>query len=169
MLCLFYPESARFNLKLDNNPDTLLVLVPFKTQDILWIKTTVKNEKQVKNGFWKKPPLIWDVKPQNIRIQNPYFVNFAATRLLGFNHTTKRNNVAPTTGLIAISFALHFCDQVNIAGFGYPAWSNNTHPIHYYSSETIRTMSEAEHNISKEHLAIRTLLHHTVIHNLTLF
>ncbi|KAE8592044.1 hypothetical protein XENTR_v10018633 [Xenopus tropicalis] len=44
---LFYPESADFDPQLDNNPDTLLVLVPFKPLDIQWMKIILNNEKRV--------------------------------------------------------------------------------------------------------------------------
>ncbi|PIO40567.1 hypothetical protein AB205_0157830 [Aquarana catesbeiana] len=88
-LRFFYPESAFSDPKLDNNPDTLMVLVPFKNNDILWMKTLINNEKRLKQGFWRQPPIIWNVKPQNIRILNPYFMEFAAEKLLEYNETTK--------------------------------------------------------------------------------
>uniref|UniRef100_A0ACB8F0B0 Uncharacterized protein n=1 Tax=Sphaerodactylus townsendi TaxID=933632 RepID=A0ACB8F0B0_9SAUR len=37
-----------------------------------------------------------------------------------------------TTGLIAVNFALHLCQEVNIAGFGYPPRHDKTAPVHYY-------------------------------------
>lgn len=45
----FYPESAYYNPKVQNDPDTLLVLVPFKMQDLRWLKEILYNEKRVLN------------------------------------------------------------------------------------------------------------------------
>ncbi|XP_063798035.1 CMP-N-acetylneuraminate-beta-galactosamide-alpha-2,3-sialyltransferase 4-like isoform X2 [Pseudophryne corroboree] len=165
---LFYPESAHFDQKLDNNPDTLNVLVPFKTADILWIQNLLKNESMIKNSFWKAPPLNWEVQPENVRIFNPYFVEVAARDILGYNRRIRRISVVPTTGLIAITFAIHFCDQVNIAGFGYPTWNWRTQPIHYYNNETMSNMFVAsQHNIPLEHRMLTTLLQHRIIQSLT--
>lgn len=44
---LFYPESAHFNPKVENNPDTLLVLVAFKAMDFHWIETILSDKKRV--------------------------------------------------------------------------------------------------------------------------
>lgn len=47
---LFYPESAHFNPKVENNPDTLLVLVAFKAMDFHWIETILSDKKRVSGG-----------------------------------------------------------------------------------------------------------------------
>lgn len=44
---LFYPESAHFNPRKENNPDTLLVLVPFKPMDFQWMETILNDKKRV--------------------------------------------------------------------------------------------------------------------------
>uniref|UniRef100_A0A8C9GYH2 ST3GAL4 n=1 Tax=Piliocolobus tephrosceles TaxID=591936 RepID=A0A8C9GYH2_9PRIM len=44
---LFYPESAHFDPKVENNPDTLLVLVAFKAMDFHWIETILSDKKRV--------------------------------------------------------------------------------------------------------------------------
>ncbi|XP_075046570.1 CMP-N-acetylneuraminate-beta-galactosamide-alpha-2,3-sialyltransferase 4-like isoform X2 [Mixophyes fleayi] len=169
----FYPESADFDVQLDNNPDTLLVLVPFKPLDIQWMKIILNNEKRVRKGFWKMPPIIWDVAPRNTRILNPYYMEVTATKILDAavsNKTTsKKMRAKPTTGMLAITFALHFCDQVHIAGFGYPALSNNKQPIHYYEKVTLKSMAVSGHNITLEAIAIRNLLQNRLVHNLTYF
>ncbi|KAM8927406.1 CMP-N-acetylneuraminate-beta-galactosamide-alpha-2,3-sialyltransferase 4 [Pelodytes ibericus] len=162
----FYPESADFDPHLDNNPDSLMVLVPFKPLDIEWMKIIIKNEKRPRKGFWKMPPIIWEVDPQNIRILNPYFMEITATKLL--NQTSKQK-VKPTTGMLAITFALHFCDLVDIAGFGYPSSSKKGQPIHYYEKLTLKSMAVSGHNITLESLAIKKLLQHRLIQNLTYF
>ncbi|XP_075425393.1 CMP-N-acetylneuraminate-beta-galactosamide-alpha-2,3-sialyltransferase 4 isoform X2 [Ascaphus truei] len=166
----FYPESADFDPDLDNNPNTLMVLIPFKSMDIKWMKIILNNEKRVRKGFWKMPPIIWDVEPQNTRILNPYYMEVTVTKILGSEmKPPEKVKVRPTTGMLAITFALHFCDVVHIAGFGYPASDNEKQPIHYYEKVTLKSMAVTEHNITMEALAIKKLLQHRVIQNLTYF
>ncbi|XP_073511572.1 CMP-N-acetylneuraminate-beta-galactosamide-alpha-2,3-sialyltransferase 4-like [Phyllobates terribilis] len=164
---MFYPESANFDMTLDNNPETLIVLVPFKSLDLKWLSAILNDEKQIQKGFWRSPPIIWDVKPENLRILNPYFMQVAGIDLLKYNLTTKRLNPIPTTGIMAISFAIHFCDQVDIAGFGYP--SNKSQYLHYYDNETLNNMEKTQHKIPLEAITIKKLLQHSIIHNLTYF
>lgn len=45
---LFYPESAHFNPKVEDNPDTLLVLVAFKAMDFHWIESILSDKKRVR-------------------------------------------------------------------------------------------------------------------------
>uniref|UniRef100_A0A8D0HYV9 CMP-N-acetylneuraminate-beta-galactosamide-alpha-2,3-sialyltransferase 4 n=2 Tax=Sus scrofa TaxID=9823 RepID=A0A8D0HYV9_PIG len=142
---LFYPESAHFNPKVEDNPDTLLVLVAFKAMDFHWIESILSDKKRVRKGFWKQPPLIWDVNPKQIRILNPFFMEIAADKLLRLPmqqpHKIKQK---PTTGLLAITLALHLCDLVHIAGFGYPDAQNKKESIHYYEQITIKSMAIEE-------------------------
>lgn len=51
----------------------------------------------------------------------------------------------PTTGLLAITMALHFCDLVHIAGFGYPDSANKKQTIHYYEQITLKSMAVSIH------------------------
>lgn len=44
---LFYPESAHFDPRTENNPDTLLVLVPFKPMDFQWMEAILNDKKRV--------------------------------------------------------------------------------------------------------------------------
>ncbi|XP_068098817.1 CMP-N-acetylneuraminate-beta-galactosamide-alpha-2,3-sialyltransferase 4-like isoform X2 [Hyperolius riggenbachi] len=166
---LFYPESADFDLELVNNTDTLLVFVPFKNEDLQWLKAVLNNETIVTKGFWKTPPLIWKANPRNIRILNPYYMEVAGTELIGYNTTSEEMIATPTTGLMAITFAIHFCDQVHIAGFGYPE-PNTTHPVHYYGNATLGMITqESGHDVPLEVIAIRKLIRYNIIHNLTYF
>lgn len=109
---LFYPESAHFDPRAENNPDTLLVLVPFKPSDFQWMEAILNDKKrvsvvgnqvqplpgcsrlqlshhptlgdilQVRKGFWKQPPLIWDANPEQVRVLNPYYMEVTAAKLL---------------------------------------------------------------------------------------
>ncbi|XP_078496259.1 CMP-N-acetylneuraminate-beta-galactosamide-alpha-2,3-sialyltransferase 4 isoform X2 [Lissotriton helveticus] len=168
----FYPESADFDHSIENNPETLMVLVPFKHLDLLWLKSVVNNEKrQPAKGFWKKPPIMFNVKVDNIRILHPYFMQVTTGKLLNASMIQSSKIIAqkPTSGLLAITFALHFCDVVHIAGFGYPELTNNRTPIHYYEKATLHAMVMSDHNISQETRTIKRLLDYGIIKNLTLF
>ncbi|XP_025895110.1 CMP-N-acetylneuraminate-beta-galactosamide-alpha-2,3-sialyltransferase 4 [Nothoprocta perdicaria] len=43
---LFYPESAHFNPGRENEPGTLLVLVPFKAADFQWLEAVLRDKKR---------------------------------------------------------------------------------------------------------------------------
>uniref|UniRef100_A0A8B9G9E1 ST3 beta-galactoside alpha-2,3-sialyltransferase 4 n=1 Tax=Amazona collaria TaxID=241587 RepID=A0A8B9G9E1_9PSIT len=198
---LFYPESAHFNPRTENNPDTLLVLVPFKPMDFQWMEAILNDKKrvsmvgnwvqpssqptlgvlplllghisvllQVRKGFWKQPPLIWDANPEQVRILNPYYMEVTAAKLLNLSMKQPRKvKQKPTTGLLAITLALHFCDLVHIAGFGYPDSANKKQTIHYYEQITLKSMAASEHNVSHEAVAIKRMLELGLIRNLTYF
>ncbi|XP_061332128.1 CMP-N-acetylneuraminate-beta-galactosamide-alpha-2,3-sialyltransferase 4 isoform X5 [Pezoporus flaviventris] len=167
---LFYPESAHFNPRTENNPDTLLVLVPFKPMDFQWMEAILNDKKRVRKGFWKQPPLIWDANPEQVRILNPYYMEVTAAKLLNLPMKQPRKvKQKPTTGLLAITLALHFCDLVHIAGFGYPDSANKKQTIHYYEQITLKSMAASEHNVSHEAVAIKRMLELGLIRNLTYF
>ncbi|XP_050839446.1 CMP-N-acetylneuraminate-beta-galactosamide-alpha-2,3-sialyltransferase 4 isoform X2 [Serinus canaria] len=167
---LFYPESAHFDPQTENNPDTLLVLVPFKPMDVQWMEAILNDKKRVRKGFWKQPPLIWDANPEQVRILNPYYMEVTAAKLLNLPMKQPRKvKQKPTTGLLAITLALHFCDLVHIAGFGYPDSANKKQTIHYYEQITLKSMAASEHNVSHEAVAIKRMLELGLVRNLTYF
>ncbi|NWX19199.1 SIA4C sialyltransferase, partial [Aegotheles bennettii] len=167
---LFYPESAHFNPRTENNLDTLLVLVPFKPMDFQWMEAILNDKKRVRKGFWKQPPLIWDANPEQVRILNPYYMEVTAAKLLNLPMKQPRKvKQKPTTGLLAITLALHLCDLVHIAGFGYPDSANKKQTIHYYEQITLKSMAASEHNVSHEAVAIKRMLELGLIKNLTYF
>ncbi|NXJ05715.1 SIA4C sialyltransferase, partial [Odontophorus gujanensis] len=195
---LFYPESAHFDPRVENNHDTLLVLVPFKPMDFQWMEAILSDKKRasVRKGFWKQPPLIWDANPEQVRILNPYYMEVTAAKLLNLPMKQPRKvKQKPTTGLLAITLALHFCDLVHIAGFGYPDTANKKQTIHYYEQITLKSMAvsvpllcppppprgravvsppphllqASEHNISHEAVAIKRMLELGLVKNLTYF
>ncbi|KAB0407637.1 hypothetical protein E2I00_011621, partial [Balaenoptera physalus] len=169
-------------------------------------------EHDVRKGFWKQPPLIWDVNPKQIRILNPFFMEIAADKLLSLpiQQPYKIKQVMmgcrqmgsqrkPTTGLLAITLALHLCDLVHIAGFGYPDAHHKKQSIHYYEYITLKSMVSRHgerssrgvglrggpgsclrvpqlaslawsgHNVSQEALAIKRMLEIGAVKNLTYF
>ncbi|XP_068028351.1 CMP-N-acetylneuraminate-beta-galactosamide-alpha-2,3-sialyltransferase 4 isoform X2 [Anomalospiza imberbis] len=167
---LFYPESAHFDPRTENNPDTLLVLVPFKPMDFQWMEAILNDKKRVRKGFWKQPPLIWDANPEQVRVLNPYYMEVTAAKLLNLPMKQPRKvKQKPTTGLLAITLALHFCDLVHIAGFGYPDSANRKQTIHYYEQITLKSMAASEHNVSHEAVAIKRMLELGLVRNLTYF
>ncbi|KAM7051067.1 CMP-N-acetylneuraminate-beta-galactosamide-alpha-2,3-sialyltransferase 4 isoform 15-T15 [Molossus nigricans] len=163
-------QQVRHGHQVENNPDTLLVLVAFKAMDFHWIETILSDKKRVRKGFWKQPPLIWDVNPKQIRILNPFFMEIAADKLLSLPMQQPRKmKQKPTTGLVAITLALHLCDVVHIAGFGYPDAHNRKQTIHYYEQITLKSMAGSGHNVSQEALAIKRMLGMGAVRNLTYF
>ncbi|KAJ8342502.1 hypothetical protein SKAU_G00324300 [Synaphobranchus kaupii] len=155
----FYPESASHNPGLHNDPDTIMVLVPFKQQDLRWIKEILYDEKRVRRGFWRPPPQIWLGKPSQVRVLDPFFLHETACRLLNIPLKPKSNQnpVHPTTGILAVYVALNFCDVVHIAGFGYPESWNQKQPIHYYGYNTMKSMKDSYHDLRHEAEALKRL------------
>ncbi|XP_029571394.1 CMP-N-acetylneuraminate-beta-galactosamide-alpha-2,3-sialyltransferase 4 isoform X3 [Salmo trutta] len=105
---LFYPESASYNPSMHNDPDTLMVLVPFKQQDLRWLKEILYDEKRVldvcahtsvlsaslvRKGFWKPPPQIWLGSTSRIRVLDPHFLHGTASSLLQIPLHPKRKQV----------------------------------------------------------------------------
>lgn len=155
----FYPESASYNPALHNEPRTLMVLVPFKQQDLRWLKEILYDEKRVRKGFWKPPPQIWLGDALNIRVLDPHFLRQTAERLLHIplHGSSKQNPVHPTTGILAVFVALNYCDVVHVAGFGYPNLKNEKHPIHYYGYDTMKSMKNSYHDLNHEAEALKSL------------
>uniref|UniRef100_A0A3P9I2W1 CMP-N-acetylneuraminate-beta-galactosamide-alpha-2,3-sialyltransferase 4 n=1 Tax=Oryzias latipes TaxID=8090 RepID=A0A3P9I2W1_ORYLA len=158
-LRIFYPESASSNPRLHNEEDTLMVLVPFKPDDLRWLKEILYDEKRVRKGFWKPPPLIWLGQSSKVRVLDPYFMQQTANKLLQFSLAPKKgqNHFHPTTGLLAVFVALNYCDMVHIAGFGYPPKSDKQQPIHYYGYHTMKSMKNSPHDVSREGRALKRL------------
>lgn len=154
---LFYPESASSNPALHNEPETLMVLVPFKQQDLRWLKEILYNEKRVQKGFWKPPPQVWMGDKSKVRVLNPYFLHQTAEHLLHIPVHSSRQTVHPTTGILAVFVALNYCDVVHIAGFGYPSSKNQQHPIHYFGQDTMKSMKNSQHDLSHEAKALKKL------------
>ncbi|XP_066541315.1 CMP-N-acetylneuraminate-beta-galactosamide-alpha-2,3-sialyltransferase 4 [Hoplias malabaricus] len=156
-LRLFYPESASSNPDLHNDPDTLMVLVPFKAEDLNWLKQILYNEKRVRKGFWRSPPQIWLGRPSQLRILDPHFLHLTASKFLEMSLQLKKKHVHPTTGILGIIVALNYCDVVHVAGFGYPDSKNMKDPIHYYGSTTMKSMKDSYHDLNHEAKALKRL------------
>ncbi|XP_016339383.1 ST3 beta-galactoside alpha-2,3-sialyltransferase 3a [Sinocyclocheilus anshuiensis] len=125
--------------------------------------------KRSMEGFWKSVARVVPREPEDIRILNPYFIQEAAFKFIGLpnnNGLMGRGNI-PTLGTVAITMALHSCDEVAVAGFGYDM--NTPHaPLHYYEKLMMSAIKESwTHNISKEKEFLRKLVKGGVIRDLT--
>ncbi|XP_072342367.1 CMP-N-acetylneuraminate-beta-galactosamide-alpha-2,3-sialyltransferase 4-like [Scyliorhinus torazame] len=139
-LRIFYPESATENTIAENNLDTLFVFVPFKTVDVRWLKAIVYNETKVTSGFWKRPGFLKNLNPAKVRMLNPFYISQAAIQFLGKPEMIRKRGSHPTTGLLAITLGLNYCDEVHAAGFGYPLNQKNG-LIHYFDRINMKQMS----------------------------
>ncbi|XP_045062171.1 CMP-N-acetylneuraminate-beta-1,4-galactoside alpha-2,3-sialyltransferase-like isoform X1 [Coregonus clupeaformis] len=120
-------------------------------------------------GFWKSVAHYVPREPTEMRILNPYFIQEAAFQFIGLplnNGLMGKGNI-PTLGTVAITMALHNCDEVVVAGFGYDM--NTPHaPLHYYETVKMSAIKESwTHNISKEKEFLRKLVKANIITDLT--
>ncbi|KFV98466.1 CMP-N-acetylneuraminate-beta-1,4-galactoside alpha-2,3-sialyltransferase, partial [Fulmarus glacialis] len=186
-LRITYPEGAIQKME-QYEKDSLFVLAGFKWQDFKWLKYIVYKEKvSASDGFWKSVATRVPREPHEIRILNPYFIQEAAFSFIGlpFNNglmgrgveeifDNRNGNVLmtsipdiPTLGSVAITMALHNCDEVAVAGFGYDMSSPNA-PLHYYENIKMSAIKESwTHNIQREKEFLRKLVKARVITDLT--
>ncbi|XP_075954166.1 CMP-N-acetylneuraminate-beta-1,4-galactoside alpha-2,3-sialyltransferase-like isoform X1 [Anarhichas minor] len=164
-----YPEGAI--QKPDNyEKDSLFVFTAFKPLDFKWLRQMVFKEKlRGTEGFWKSVARYVPREPTEMRILNPYFIQEAAFQFIGlpFNNGLMGRGNIPTLGTVAITMALHNCDEVAVAGFGYDM--NTPHaPLHYYETVKMSAIKESwTHNISKEKEFLRKLVKANIITDLT--
>ncbi|XP_053894576.1 CMP-N-acetylneuraminate-beta-1,4-galactoside alpha-2,3-sialyltransferase isoform X4 [Malaclemys terrapin pileata] len=168
-LRITYPEGAIQKLE-QYEKDSFFVLAGFKWQDFKWLKYIVYKEKvSASDGFWKSVATRVPREPHEIRILNPYFIQEAAFSFIGlpFNNGLMGRGNIPTLGSVAITMALHNCDEVAVAGFGYDMNSPNA-PLHYYESIKMSAIKESwTHNIQREKEFLRKLVKARVITDLT--
>ncbi|XP_063741491.1 ST3 beta-galactoside alpha-2,3-sialyltransferase 3b isoform X1 [Eleginops maclovinus] len=164
-----YPEGAI--QKSDNyETDSLFVFSAFKPLDFKWLRQMVFKEKlRGTEGFWKSVAQYVPREPTEMRILNPYFIQEAAFQFIGLplnNGLMGKGNI-PTLGTVAITMALHNCDEVAVAGFGYDM--NTPHaPLHYYETVKMSAIKESwTHNISKEKEFLRKLVKANIITDMT--
>ncbi|XP_068604553.1 ST3 beta-galactoside alpha-2,3-sialyltransferase 3b [Brachionichthys hirsutus] len=168
-LRITYPEGA-IQKPENYEKDSLFVFSAFKPLDFKWLRQMVFKEKlRGTDGFWKSVAHYVPREPTEIRILNPYFIQEAAFQFIGlpFNNGVMGKGNIPTLGTVAITMALHNCDEVAVAGFGYDM--NTPHaPLHYYETVKMSAIKESwTHNISKEKDFLRKLVKANVISDLT--
>uniref|UniRef100_A0A8C7XR41 ST3 beta-galactoside alpha-2,3-sialyltransferase 4 n=1 Tax=Oryzias sinensis TaxID=183150 RepID=A0A8C7XR41_9TELE len=159
---IFYPESASPDPGLNNEADTLMVMVPFKSRDLRWLKEILYDEKRVRKDFSNPPTLIWLVDSSKVRVLDPHFMHQTANKMLHIPYPPKKvcqlkRYFHPTTGLLAVFVALNYCDVVHLAGFGYPPRKDLKQPIHYFGQHTMKAMMHSPHDIGREGQALKRL------------
>ncbi|XP_075877112.1 ST3 beta-galactoside alpha-2,3-sialyltransferase 3b isoform X2 [Nelusetta ayraudi] len=164
-----YPEGA-IQKPENYEKNSLFVFSAFKPLDFKWLRQMVYKEKlRGTEGFWKSVAHYVPREPSEIRILNPYFIQEAAFHFIGlpFNNGLMGKGNIPTLGTVAITMALHNCDEVAVAGFGYDM--NTPHaPLHYYETVKMSAIKESwTHNIAKEKEFLRKLVKANVITDLT--
>ncbi|XP_018517749.2 CMP-N-acetylneuraminate-beta-1,4-galactoside alpha-2,3-sialyltransferase isoform X2 [Lates calcarifer] len=146
-----YPEGAIQKIE-RYEAQSLFVLSAFKALDFNWLRHMVFNQRLSTDGFWKSVARRVPREPSDMRILNPYFIQEASFKLIGLpynNGQMGRGNI-PTLGTVAITMALHNCDEVAVAGFGYNMSTPHA-PLHYYEKIRMSAIKESwTHNISKE-------------------
>ncbi|XP_037313683.1 ST3 beta-galactoside alpha-2,3-sialyltransferase 3b isoform X3 [Pungitius pungitius] len=164
-----YPEGA-IQQPDKYEKDSLFVFSAFKPLDLKWLRQMVLKEKlRGTEGFWKSVARYVPRDPTEMRILNPYFIQEAAFQFIGlpFNNGLMGKGNIPTLGTVAITMALHNCDEVAVAGFGYDMKKPHA-PLHYYESVKMSAIKESwTHNISKEKEFLRKLVKANIITDLT--
>ncbi|XP_020390909.1 CMP-N-acetylneuraminate-beta-galactosamide-alpha-2,3-sialyltransferase 2-like [Rhincodon typus] len=114
-----YPESAK-----DLEPNVHLVLVPFKPHDLLWFANVLTN----KNFFLTHRKLKGHITADSnkVIIFHPGFFKYV------HDEWTEHHGRYPSTGMLALIFGLHICDQLLVFGYGgdrngnwHHYWENN--------------------------------------------
>ncbi|XP_035688412.1 CMP-N-acetylneuraminate-beta-1,4-galactoside alpha-2,3-sialyltransferase-like [Branchiostoma floridae] len=154
-----YPESATSK---EVDPDADYIIVPYKTDDLAWLLAVVQKEKP-EGSFWKEIGETLNVDSSHIHILNPQIA-----RSTSYEHVGMIN--IPTIGTISIITAFHFCDMVDIVGFGF----RHDKLYHYYENKTIEGEFEGLfsyftliHDFAKEKEYIKDLVRNAVVNDLT--
>ncbi|NP_988898.1 ST3 beta-galactoside alpha-2,3-sialyltransferase 2, gene 2 [Xenopus tropicalis] len=100
-----YPESA-----VHVQPGVHLVLIPFKLQDLKWI-TSALTTGEVTYTYTRMKKFIKADKDK-VLIFNPSFFKYVN------DNWTNHHGKYPSTGMLALVFALHICDEISVFGFG---------------------------------------------------
>ncbi|CAL1612964.1 unnamed protein product [Knipowitschia caucasica] len=109
-----YPESA-----VDLNPGVHMVLVPFKIRDLEWLRSALSTGDITTTYMRVKERVSAD--PDLVLVLSPDFFRYV------HESWTQNHGRYPSTGLTAVVFALHVCDQVSVFGFGADSEGNWHH------------------------------------------
>uniref|UniRef100_UPI0037E92EA3 ST3 beta-galactoside alpha-2,3-sialyltransferase 8 isoform X2 n=1 Tax=Semicossyphus pulcher TaxID=241346 RepID=UPI0037E92EA3 len=114
-----YPESA-----VDVDRGVGLVLLPFKLRDLEWLISALSTG-EVKMTYMRVKERV-EADKDKVLVVNPVFFKYVSDRW------TERHGRYPSTGMLAMIFALHICDQVSVFGYGadklgnwHHYWENN--------------------------------------------
>ncbi|XP_051967156.1 CMP-N-acetylneuraminate-beta-galactosamide-alpha-2,3-sialyltransferase 2-like [Xyrauchen texanus] len=109
-----YPESAT-----DLGPAVHLILLPFKLQDLQWL-TSALSTGEIKMTYMRVKNRVQADKDK-VLVVNPAFFKYTHDRW------TEHHGRYPSTGIVAIIFALHLCDEVSVFGYGVDKQGNWHH------------------------------------------
>ncbi|KAE8599707.1 hypothetical protein XENTR_v10017295 [Xenopus tropicalis] len=114
-----YPESVR-----DLQANVSMILIPFKTLDLQWLASALTHG--TINRTYVQVPRKIRVSKDKVLVYSPELMKYVYDKWL-LNHGRY-----PSTGLLAVIFALHVCDKVDLYGFGADSkghwhhyWENN--------------------------------------------
>ncbi|XP_070566380.1 CMP-N-acetylneuraminate-beta-1,4-galactoside alpha-2,3-sialyltransferase-like isoform X2 [Ptychodera flava] len=149
---LIYPESAVGKPSRYEN-DTDIGFLVYKPNDIKWLEAVLekKNPLKLNLAFWKSVPTVMKTPPGQVRIINPGLHTEAREQ---FSSDKKR----PSCGYVALVMALHYCDHVDITGFGFDI----NLPVHYFKG-TDKGTPRGVHSWSDEKQHILQMLHCGII------
>ncbi|XP_078080467.1 ST3 beta-galactoside alpha-2,3-sialyltransferase 7 [Mustelus asterias] len=172
-LRITYPEGAPHSPR-DYDPSSLFVMATYKSMDLAWLNAVVRRKPLnlwQKMWFWQSVVESIPLEPKSYRILNLDIVRETALNLLDFPGPHydgwRWKQVLPTLGMISISTALHLCDEVNLAGFGYDMTRPDL-PLHYYETVRMNAMNtQAVHNVNREKLFLASLVKAKVVNDLT--
>nr|XP_055076617.1 CMP-N-acetylneuraminate-beta-galactosamide-alpha-2,3-sialyltransferase 1-like isoform X1 [Misgurnus anguillicaudatus] len=125
---IFYPESVGIL-----NNSTHLVFIPFKVWDFEWlIRVFTTKHTTKKFGYF---PSTKNINKDKLMIVHPEFIKYV------YVNWTEYHGYYPSTGFLAVIFALHICDEVDVFGFG--ATKDGT--WHHYFDKTLIPYTKTNH------------------------
>ncbi|CAH1242927.1 ST3GAL3 [Branchiostoma lanceolatum] len=164
-----YPEGALQDPD-GYHPDSLFLMVPFKSIDFLWLQRIIGKQSvgNIASRFWKSIAHVIPKEADTFRIVNPALLQETSFDLIGFpTKGGKMGKNVPTLGSLAIIWAINYCDEVTVAGFGYDL-SKPSVWLHYYKDVKMSTIKNSwTHDINKEKDFLKTLVRNGVITDLT--
>ncbi|XP_016345390.1 CMP-N-acetylneuraminate-beta-galactosamide-alpha-2,3-sialyltransferase 2-like [Sinocyclocheilus anshuiensis] len=113
-----YPESA-----IDLRPGVHLVLLPFKLKDMQWLSSALSTG-EIKMTYMRVKNRV-EADKDKVIVVNPAFFKYTHDKW------TERHGRYPSTGIVAIIFALHLCDEVSVFGYGADKQGNWHHYWEY--------------------------------------
>ncbi|XP_041102714.1 CMP-N-acetylneuraminate-beta-galactosamide-alpha-2,3-sialyltransferase 1-like [Polyodon spathula] len=140
-----YPESAKHL-----QPNVSLVLIPFKTLDLQWLLSALTTG-HITQTYTRVLAKITASKDK-ILIFNPTFFKYVNDNWL------ENRGRYPSTGFLALVFAVHTCDEVNVYGFGANTEGNWHHYWENIGGEAFRKTGvhdgDYEYNITRTLVSI---------------
>lgn len=168
-----YPEGAPLS-EHEYYPNGLFVAVLFKNVDFAWTRAMLRNETVplwMRLFFWRHVAEKIPVAPKQFRILNPLIITETALDFLEFPKPQWKfwgwHKSVPTIGVTAVVLAMHLCDEVSLAGFGYDLSQPNI-PLHYYDNLCMAAMNgQRMHNVTSEGKFLQKLIKEGVVRDLS--